>query len=261
MFADYHVHTQFSDDSECPMETMVQQAVRLGLNEIAFTEHVDYGVKTDLNCSYPAYLKEIARLKEAYGADITIRTGIEFGVQVHTISQYERDAEAYPWDFIILSNHQINDLEYWNNQFQPGKTQQEIHRAYYNAIYEVMRQYKQYCVLGHLDMIKRYDPFGEYPDKNSMEIINAILRQAIADGKGIEVNTSCFRYRLKDLTPSKAILKRYLELGGEILTIGSDAHDAAHLADHFAQTRQLLRDIGFQKFCTFEKMQPIFHKL
>ena len=261
MLADYHVHTRFSDDSECPMEAMVRQAIRLGLDEIAFTEHVDYGVKTDLNCNYPAYLKEIARQKEIYGSDITIRTGVEFGVQIHTIPQYERDAKVYPWDFVILSNHQVDDLEYWNNRFQPGKTQEEIHRGYYTATYEVMRQYKQYSVLGHLDMIKRYDPFGEYPDEKNMELIDAILSRVIADGKGIEVNPSCFRYQLNDLTPSTAILKRYLELGGEILTIGSDAHDAAHLADHFAAAAQRLKDIGFREFCTFEKMPPVFHRL
>ena len=81
-------------------------------------------------------------------------------------------------------------------------------------------------------MIKRYDPAGDYPDEKIMPVVDKILTQAITDGKGIEVNTSSFKYGLKDLTPSAAILKRYRELGGEILTIGSDSHETEHLADH-----------------------------
>lgn len=261
MFADYHVHTYYSDDSECPMEDMIQAALKLGLDEIAFTEHVDYGVKTDLNCQYPAYFDELSHMRQKYQDQLTIRAGIEFGVQPHTVSQFENDFATYPFDFVILSNHQTDDLEYWNGMFQPGKTQQQLHEAYYTTTLDTMRLYKNYSVLGHIDMIKRYDPFGAYPDENNMELIDAILKQAIADGKGIEINTSCFKYGLPDLTPSRTILRRYLELGGEILTIGSDTHETRHLADHFSDTKEVLRELGFQYFCTFKAMQPKFHSL
>ncbi|MFV0243090.1 MAG: PHP domain-containing protein, partial [Lacrimispora sphenoides] len=81
MLSDYHIHTYFSDDSQCPMEEIVQRAILMGLDEIAFTEHVDYGVKTDLNCNYDLYFKEIEELKEKYKGKLTIKAGIEFGVQ------------------------------------------------------------------------------------------------------------------------------------------------------------------------------------
>lgn len=258
MFADYHVHTSFSDDSVCPMNEIIQKAIQLGMQEIAFTEHVDYGVKTDLNCNYIAYLDEISKMKEIYHGQLTIKTGIEFGVQPHTIPQFEQDFAKYPFDFIILSNHQTDNLEYWNNHFQPGKTQSEIHSRYYETTYTVVQQYKHYSVLGHLDMIKRYDPFGEYPDACIMDMADAILRQVIEDGKGIEVNTSCFKYGLKDLTPSRTLLTRYRELGGEILTLGSDTHESIHLGDHFTETREILRTLGFRWLCTFEQMHPTF---
>ena len=258
MNADYHVHTYYSDDSECPMEDMVKQAITLGLDEVAFTEHVDYGVKTDLNCDYDAYFKEIESLKRRYEDRITIRAGIEFGVQAHTVPQYCQDIGQYPFEFIILSNHQIDDKEFWNMEFQEGKTQEEFQRAYYEAIYDVAQRFKNYSVLGHLDMIKRYDPYGSYPDERIMDLVDRILRLVIADGKGIELNTSCFKYGLPDLTPSRAILKRYLELGGRILTIGSDAHDTKHLGSHMARAKEMLREIGFTKFCTFNKMEPVF---
>lgn len=258
MNADYHVHTYYSDDSECPMEDMVKQAITLGLDEVTFTEHVDYGVKTDLNCDYDAYFKEIESLKHTYADRITIRAGIEFGVQMHTAGQFRQDFSQYPFEFIILSNHQVGNKEFWNLEFQEGKPQEEFQRAYYEAIYDVAQIYKDYSVLGHLDMIKRYDPYGSYPDEKIMDLVDQILRLVIADGKGIELNTSCFRYGLSDLTPSRAILKRYLELGGRIITIGSDAHEAKHLGGHIAEAKEILREIGFTKFCTFEKLEPVF---
>lgn len=261
MLADYHVHTYYSDDSECPMEDMVRRGIELGLNEIAFTEHVDYGVKTDLNCDYKRYFEELERLQKKYRDQITIRKGIEFGIQLETIPLFQKDFEAYSFDFVILSNHQVGNKEFWNYEFQQGKSQEEFQQAYYAAIYEVVKRYKNYSVLGHLDMIKRYDPFGEYPDDCIMEIVERILHQVIADGKGIEVNTSCFAYGLADLTPSRRILELYRQMGGRIVTIGSDAHDAVRLGDHVQEVKRILKEIGFSGFCTFENMEPVYRPL
>lgn len=124
-----------------------------------------------------------------------------------------------------------------------------------------MGRFQHYSVLGHLDMIKRYDNLGPFPDKKVLHLIEKILRRAIDDGKGIEVNTSSFRYGLPDLTPSREILALYHQLGGRILTIGSDAHSPDQLGDHIPQVRAILKDMGFREFCTFEKMQPVFHPL
>lgn len=259
--ADYHLHTAFSDDSRAPMEEMVRRALALGLSEICFTEHVDYGVKTVLNCDYPSYFAALEEMRESYHGQITIRAGIEFGVQRETIPQYQADILQYPFDFVILSNHQVGNQEFWNGKFQEGKTQAEFHAAYYQAILDVAEHYQGYCVLGHLDMIKRYDPYAPYPDEAVLPVIEKILRRAIQDGKGIEVNTSSFQYGLQDLTPSETILELYHELGGRVLTIGSDAHSPHRLADHIPEVREILREIGFREFCTFERMQPRFHPL
>lgn len=259
--ADYHVHTAFSDDSQAPMEDMVRRALELGLSELCFTEHVDYGVKTVLNCDYPKYFAALERMRDKYRNRITIRAGIEFGVQRETIPRYQADLLQYPFDFVIFSNHQVGNKEFWNGQFQEGKTQAEFHAAYYQAILDVMERYQGYCILGHLDMIKRYDPCGPYPDQAVLPIIEKILRRAIQDGKGIEVNTSSFQYGLQDLTPSRTILELYHKLGGRVLTLGSDAHDPGRLADHFPEVREILREIGFRELCTFEQMRPIFHPL
>nr|WP_018249887.1 histidinol-phosphatase HisJ family protein [Orenia marismortui] len=154
MLADYHMHTSFSDDSTYKMEELIRRAITLEIDEICFTEHVDYGVKTeDLNCDYSAYIEEFQRCKEEYKKQINIKFGIEFGMQVHTIDQFQRDFDQYDFDFIILSCHQVDNKAFWTGDFQKGNTQQEYNERYYKEILEVIKQYDNYSVLGHLDMM------------------------------------------------------------------------------------------------------------
>jgi histidinol-phosphatase (PHP family) len=261
MLADYHMHTSFSDDSTYPMEEEVVRAISLGLDEICFTEHVDYGVKTDLNCDYIAYKNEFQRCKEKYKDQIALKFGIEFGMQVHTIQEFQRDFDKNDFDFVILSCHQVENKEFWNQDFQRGKTQQEYNERYYEEILNVIRKYEDYSVLGHLDMIRRYDNAGNYPFEKVKSIISEILMQVIESGKGIEINTSSFRYCLEDLTPSREILKIYRELGGTIITIGSDTHEAEHIGYKIFYLKEELKRLGYNQICTFEKMKPIFHDL
>lgn len=276
MLTDYHVHTQFSDDSVYPMEDVIKDAISLGLDEICITDHVDYGIKVDwdsgqeiryrngepfANVDYPSYVAQIAELQAKYKDAITIKLGLEFGIQTHTIPQYEALFRRYPFDFIILSIHQVEDKEFWTQDFQQGRTQQEYNERYYAEMLQVVKNYKNYSVLGHMDLIKRYDKAGIYPFEKLKPMIAEILKIVIADGKGIEVNTSSHRYGLTDSMPSAAILRLYKDLGGSIITIGSDSHAPAHLGTYIEEAKAQLREIGFNSFCTYDKMRPVFHPL
>jgi len=259
--ADYHVHTSFSDDSETLMEEAVLHAIAVGLDEICFTEHMDYGVKTDLNCDCEKYVEEVRRCQALYGDKIAIRLGMEFGMQTHTVRQFRDTFHRYPFDFIILSCHQVDNQEFWTYEFQEGKTQDEYNRRYYEEILHVVQQYDDYSVLGHLDMICRYDKAGIYPLEKVKDLIAEILSHVISRGKGIEVNTSCYRYKLPDLTPARDILRLYRQLGGEIITIGSDAHTIPWIGWETVQTQEELKKLGFENIYTFENMKPVGHKL
>lgn len=124
-----------------------------------------------------------------------------------------------------------------------------------------MKKYQDYSVLGHMDLITRYDKNGIYPFEKVEPIISEILKTVVKNGKGIELNTSYHRYGLKDSTPSSNILKRYRELGGDIITIDSDSHSPGQLGAYAEERKQLLKDFGFQYFCTYDKMQPVYHLL
>ena len=261
MLADYHLHTSFSDDSEFPMEASINQAISLGIQEVCYTEHIDYGVKTDINCDCEAYWKEIRRCRELFGNRITIKGGMEFGIQTGTVSVFKRTFHKYPFDFIIFSCHQVDNKEFWNGSFQQGRSQREYQERYYEEILKVMNLYEDFSVLGHLDLIRRYDPLGEYPFHKVQDMIEKILKTVIEKGKGIEVNTSGYRYGLKDVSPSVRILKLYREFGGEIITIGSDAHKKEDVGFKLTDTKNLLKDLGFRYFCTYDDMTPVYQML
>ncbi len=272
MKTDYHLHTAYSDDSIYLMEQLIQDAIRLGLEEICITDHVDYGVKYDaddpnrpkdavLNVDYPRYFDELATLIPQYQDKITIKKGLDFGIQLHTIDAYQKLYDQYPLDFVLLSIHQIENQEFWNQEFQKGKSQQEYNEKYYDYLYEILQHYDAYSVLSHLDLIVRYDRQGRYPFENLKPKIEKILRHIIKNGKGIEVNTSSFQYGLDDLMPSRNILALYKELGGTILTIGSDAHTQQYVGNHIEEVKAELKTIGFQYFHTFDAMKPIAHSL
>ena len=287
MRADYHIHTEFSDDSTETMEAQIERGIALGLSEICFTDHVDYGIKRDwddvagvvwekrtengetyytalANVDYPKYFEQIERLREAYRDRIAVKAGLEFGIQSHRVPEYEKLFERYTekLDFVLFSMHQVSDKEFWTGDFQRGRTQKEYNEEYYEEILRTQKLFKNYSVLAHLDLIVRYDGAGVYPFEKVKDIVAEILRQAIKDGKGIELNTSSWKYGLKDTQPSRAILKLYRDLGGTIITIGSDAHKKEYLGDHFDDAISILRDeVGFKEFCTFERGKPVFHRL
>ena len=264
------------------MEEVIKDAINMKMDEICFTDHVDYGIKRDwndaqgmlyrkggpgepekmplANVNYPKYFEKIEFLRNKY-PEIIIKQGMEFGMQVHTIDQYQQLFNKYPFDFIILSCHQVEDKEFWTQDFQRGRTQKEYNERYYQEILDIIKVYKDYSVLGHLDLIIRYDNQGVYPFEKLKPIIKKILEIVIKDGKGIEVNTSSHRYGLKDSQPSKDILKLYKELGGKIITIGSDSHKKEHLGAYIEETKALLKELGFESYCTFDKMKPIYHEL
>ena len=277
MLADYHVHTGFSDDSTYPLERVARDALRLNLDEICFTEHVDYGVKPEwdhpegarfedghpvTNCPYEAYLEELGRVRDQLGDRICLRAGLELGVQTTTLDQNRALARrlADRLDFVICSIHQVGNLEYWNGDFQRGRSQREIHDAYYGELLGVVESFHDYSVLGHLDLIRRYDPFGDYPFENVRDVVAEILRRVIADGKGIEVNTSGIRYGLGDFQPSRQVLELYRDLGGTVVTVGSDSHAPEHLGSYLRLAYRELEELGFAGVCTYEAGEPTLHR-
>lgn len=274
MLADYHVHTLFSEDSLYPMDEVVADAIRLNLDELCITDHVDYGILNDWddpapkpisevgkprsNVHYEEYFPLLEELAERNREDIVVRSGLELGMQACTIDQNEELIKAWGshLDFVICSIHEIDNLELWTGEYQKGKSEREYVRAYYEEMLHVMERFRDYSVLGHLDAINRYDPQGPIPFDQVRDVVAAIFERAIADGKGIEVNTSGIRYGQGWFHPAREFLSLYRDLGGWIVTIGSDSHKPEHLGSYIKQAQRALSDLGFEGFCTFDAMEP-----
>ncbi len=263
--ADYHIHCSYSGDSDAPMEEMIKEAIRRGLDEIAFTDHVDFGYPDPSfeAIDYEEYIPYLESLREKYRGRIKLALGVEIGYQSAEHARIQDFLEKYPFDFVLLSRHMSEGLDYYTGDFFAGYDQKTSYRRYFESVLRSVRQQENFDVFGHLDVIVRYGPFEEknlaYADYQ--EILDEVLRRIIEKGHGIEINTSGFRYGLGRMHPQVDFLKRYQVLGGEIVTLGSDSHQAKDLNDHLPQMQELLKSLGFKTFATYAKREPVFHKL
>lgn len=268
MFFDYHLHSTFSADGHMSMDDICTRGLLVGLEEIAITDHIDLDYQNPditFDLDLPGYLAAVARHQEKYAGALRIKLGLELGLQPHILDQCATIANG-PFDFIIGSFHSAQKKDLYLGDFFHGYTQWEAYRHYLKDILDVVQRYDQYSVLGHLDVVRRYGNYPSAPDladdAECRELIQDIFRNIIARGKGIEINTSGYYVEQQtDPFPTRSILKIYRQLGGEILTTGSDSHYPEQIGYRFSETHQLLRDLGFKYLTTFEKGQPVFHKL
>lgn len=263
---DYHLHTSFSNDCNVPMEDVIRNAISKGAKEIALTDHVDYdypNLKYSFLINFDEYIVEFNKLKEKYNKEINMRLGIEIGYQPHIEDKINQLISNFPFDFVICSSHTADKLDFLNGDFFIGKTQKNAYLRYFENVLYSVENFHNYDVYGHLDFIIRY---GNYEKKflsylDYTDIVDAILKNIIESNHGIEVNTSGFRYGLGQTHPQFDIVRRYKELGGEIITIGSDAHFTRDIFSNFEIVNAYLQSIGFKYIATFKQRKPYFIEL
>ncbi|SCY04130.1 histidinol-phosphatase HisJ family protein [Alkaliphilus peptidifermentans] len=262
---DYHIHSHFSPDAIMTMEAGIKAAITKGLSEICFTDHIDYdfdGNNHHIIFDYDDYFKAIKNYKDKYKNEIEIKIGVELGLQSHSLDKYNEDIQNHSFDFVIGSVHSVEKTDLYSGSFFNKKTQLEAYSKYFEELYLIITQFEEFNVIGHLDVIKRYGSYDiPLPLESYSEITRSILLRIIEKGKGIELNTSGIRYQVGDYHPSLDVFKLYHQLGGEIITIGSDAHRTDQLGFDLKNALKALDIIGFKYICTFDTMQPRFHKI
>lgn len=265
--ADIHMHTSYSSDSTTPMEDMVKRGIELGLSMICITDHMDYDFPPQYEMDFlfhvPDYLQEIETLRDKYKDQIIIYTGIELGLVPELASRYEQLVRTYPFDYVIGSTHLVDNLDPYYKEFWSENSEEEGYQKYFKTITSNMEAYNDFDSYGHIDYIVRYGPNQnkDYSYKKYEEVLEPILRMLIQKGKALEVNTGGYKYGLGQPHPQQDILKRYKELGGELITVGSDAHRPFHLAYDFSKVESLLTSLGYKYYTVFEKRKPRFLKL
>lgn len=272
--SDNHVHTSFSTDSDTPMEAMVQRGIELGLDSVCFTDHIDYdfpdtGNGVEFLFEMEPYFEMLSFLQGKY-PQFEIRRGVELGLKPDLAQRCNTLIQTHPFDFVIGSTHLVDDTDPYYPSFWEQLSEKDGIRRYYEITMENIRTDTKFDVYGHIDYIIRYTPTQQknkaqgiidetYMDRcfrDSSDMIDEILRLLLAKGKGIEVNTAGIKYGLGHTNPQEKVLKRYRELGGEIITVGSDAHETKHLAYAFEGIPELLRKCGFRYYTEFRKRKP-----
>ena len=266
--ADYHLHS-LSPDARVPLEEVCKAALERGLREIAVTDHMemytpDYdGKETGLfsNAFVERYFAEIERCREEFQGRLTIRAAVELGQPAVNPERAAWLLRNHAYDFVLGSIHKLHNVDMafkiYRQETIRGLCLQNL-----ELLYE-LADTGDFDVMGHIDVIKRYAARqGIAVDlMNYREQLEPILRRLVERGKGLEINTSGLRQPMNLALPDLPILKLFREMGGEVLTIGSDAHRACDIAANFKDARALALEAGFTSLATFEGRVCSFYKL
>lgn len=257
---DYHMHTYFSTDCAIPVKEMIEGALAAGMKEIAITDHIDFeynSTEIQFDFDVAVALTEYEALAAEYSDRIIVRKGLEIGIQPHVLGRCSVLVNTHGFDFVIASVHNTDKKDLYNGDYYKDRTPEEALVFFYEELYQMLRNYRDYSVVGHVDIVKRYnDEVKALPFEKYREIISKPLKEIIKAGKGIEINLSGIRQGLGEPLPSLDLLKLYRELGGEIVTLGSDSHVAETIGDQFLLGLSMLREAGFEHLYRFERMVP-----
>lgn len=260
--ADFHAHTSFSSDSNEPLESAAAAAVNLGLETLCLTEHMDFDYPTgEFMLDAAAYRAELMRVRELYAGRLELLFGVELGLMDYLAPRLAEYTRAWDFDFVIGSSHLIDGEDpYYPPYFDRLGDRNGILR-YFESILANVRAFDDFDVYGHLDYAVRYSHARDYDPADYAEVTDELLRLLISKGKGIELNTAGLKYGLGWAHPHPKLLRRYRELGGEIITAGSDGHCAEHYAWEFGRAADILKEAGFRYYAVFRKRRAEFVKL
>ena len=265
--SDYHTHCSLSFDSKTPVEDMVRAGIAQGLQEMCLTDHVDlFRPKETTHWEHDFSNREetFARADQAADGKIIVRRGIELSEAMRDFAYADELLSRLPeLDFVIGSQHQLSEKYDWNDlYFMPEATEQEAREQIADYLTLVLETAKwgKFSVLGHLTLPLRYmnENHGMHMSFDGFEDeVSQVFRALIENGCGIECNVN----RGNTPLPDQKWLRLYHELGGEIITIGTDAHTPEFVGMRARETQELLKSCGLDYVCTFEKKKPVFHKI
>ena len=264
---DYHLHSTCSADGISTIAQYCRRAAERGFIEIGFCEHSDFDPRDRSYdfFDYALFRCQIEAQRERYGDSLAIRAALEVTYQAcreEEIRGFLRDKEL---DYVIGSVHLVEDGREWvmiseEGRFEHYFARRSVREAYQPYFAEVCLAVESglFDFIGHLDLAKRYGVryYGPFDLSLFAAEIREILKLAVERGVGLEINTSGLRQAPRETYPGLEVLRWYRELGGLILTVGSDAHSVKDLGKGIAEALGLAREAGFDAVTLFEKREP-----
>jgi len=262
MLFDYHMHSRHSHDAHYPVEAMIEGARRAGLTEICITDHIDIGGPGNYGAPVMAdMVKEIRACMPQHNG-ITVKLGMEVGINTIESGKESWDyIKDWDLDFIIASVHEIGAIDPMYPEFYVGREKQDVYREYLQTLIDRLPTFDHFCVMGHYNFPAKFAPYADttmkytdFPDE-----FDTLFRYLLTHGKALELNTSAW---VGDMPAwGIDIYKRFVELGGEYITIGSDAHQPERVGRRMKEAVAFAQQAGIQYIATFEKCRPIPHKI
>ena len=251
--SDFHTHTHFSDDCDINIDTMIKGAIDRKVQILAITDHYDPGYP-DLNfpfdLDFKNYFSTLIKKKNEFKDEIDLRFGVEFGLLQGHFNELSKVIGSYPFDVVIGSFHCTRNVPMHDYDFSKIDKDFAL-KDFYSYMYECLQEYNDFDILGHLSIIDRY--MGKELNYSLVEDeLYEILKFLIKKEKCIEINTSNFRYKTGTWLPRESILKKYLELGGELISFGSDSHTPDYYQFHFNDAVEFAKSLGFDKHCIYQ---------
>ena len=256
---DYHIHSLYSDDSDASIEDIVEQALSRKIDEIAITDHFEVSNSGQEQRNYAPKGQRLAleELQERYGNRIILRQGVELGQPHHFPEETARFLNGGAFDYVIGSTHKnLRGLDVGLTDYRLVNLEDMIY-SYLKEV-RLMVEDGQFDCLGHLDLPRRYAAmqgisFSFIPYR---KIISEIFTMLIEEGKGIEINTSGIRKKLKSFMPEFELVKLYKAVGGSIVTVGSDAHSHEQVGADVMLAYDMLRCAGFKEVTVYKDRMP-----
>ena len=270
---DNHNHSQFSfDGKRASVEAGARSAVEKRLGGLCFTDHCDFYVPP-VKAAYESLVPEefdvaeqqkeidrVQRLLDEEGAGIRILKGIEIGMHEDCHEKIREHMVAHDFDQVIASVHYLDATDPFYGGYYEGKDWKNAYGHYLETIYREMTWLGDFDIMGHYDYVARYAPYPQASIlyKDFSDILDEMLRYLAQEGKALEINTKSYKeYHGRTPVLDKDILLRYRELGGEIISFGSDSHDPERVGDSFGSHAAFVKSLGFRWSAHFEKRRLV----
>ena len=239
------------------MEEAISFAESIGLGGVLFTDHFD--VDPPGNNGHFSFdpIKQQAKIDRLrLLTDIFVGKGIELGLQPNVLESAKRAVALFKFDVVIASVHFVDGVDPYHDNYYEPREEREAYGRYLETIYECISGYKDFDILGHFDYITRYSPYKNKSLTMSGygDYLDPILRVLANDGKALEINTNTYRSRA-GTSPvlDIGVIKHFRAVGGEFVTIGSDAHDFSRVGDGFSEAIRLVAESGFEWTTSFRE--------
>ncbi|MFQ5943969.1 MAG: histidinol-phosphatase HisJ family protein [Anaerolineales bacterium] len=255
---DLHVHTHYSCDCHSTMLEMCRAALSAGVTEIGFTEHYDL-IPEDPCFAYfdmGTWWQELERHRNEFAGELTIYAGIELGEPHRYLKEMKGVLDDYPWDYALGSLHWVGDELIFDRDYFTREPD-AAYREYFLELGE-MAEIATFDILAHMDVVKRFgfDLYGEFDPARYETEIRAVLHTIADRGLALEVNSSQLRRSVARSAPDRPVIDWFLDEGGRWVTLGSDAHEPAHIGHGLERGLTLVKSAGFEGVARFVQRVP-----